>query len=142
LGPGTVPPSLANERWFLSRNGKPLEPVPFEKLARLAVSDRLKPTDLVWKDGMVKWKPLANVRDLFAEAAPKARKATAARLASPPAEWFYFVGLNETPHGPITFAELQARARRGELHPSDLVMKRGGARGPARHIGNLFSTKG
>lgn len=56
---------MANE-WFYTLNGQQAEaPVSAAQLKQLAVSGQLKPTDLVWQDGMFDWVPAASIKGLF-----------------------------------------------------------------------------
>jgi TM2 domain-containing membrane protein YozV len=56
--------------WFYSVNGQESGPVSARELKGLAAEHRLRPTDLVWKDGMSEWKPAAKVGGLFATGEP------------------------------------------------------------------------
>ncbi len=57
---------MANE-WHYTINGQPAAaPVTSAQLKQLAASGQLKPTDLVWQDGMLEWAPAGSVRGLFA----------------------------------------------------------------------------
>lgn len=56
---------MANE-WHYTLNGQPAAaPVSAAQLKQLAASGQLKPTDLVWQDGMLEWAPAGSVRGLF-----------------------------------------------------------------------------
>jgi hypothetical protein len=56
---------MANE-WHYTINGQPAAtPVNSAQLKQLAASGQLKPTDLVWQDGMLEWAPAGSVRGLF-----------------------------------------------------------------------------
>jgi hypothetical protein len=56
---------MANE-WHYTINGQPASaPVSAAQLKQLAASGQLKPTDLVWQDGMLEWAPAGSVRGLF-----------------------------------------------------------------------------
>lgn len=56
---------MANE-WHYTLNGQPAAaPVSAAQLKQLAASGQLKPTDLVWQDGMLEWAPAASVKGLF-----------------------------------------------------------------------------
>jgi hypothetical protein len=41
--------------WYYTNDGKQMEPVPTAELKRLAASGKLKPRDMVWKEGMPDW---------------------------------------------------------------------------------------
>ena len=157
----------AEGQWFYSKDGQPLEPASFEKLTQFVVSGKLKPTDVVWKEGMPMWKPIADLPGLFPDAVPKpprspgkksrmpSQKASQSWLYSLSAlpqmvspvqrssksvedEWYYISGADADPHGPVTFAELRQRAARGELRASDLVLGQGSEWKQARFVENLF----
>lgn len=51
--------------WHYSKNGQKHGPVSASDLKNLAKSGDLLPTDLIWKEGMAKWKPASNVKGLF-----------------------------------------------------------------------------
>ena len=51
--------------WFYSTNGVQQGPVPVEALQRLAASGQLRPTDLVWGEGMPAWQLAGSVAGLF-----------------------------------------------------------------------------
>jgi hypothetical protein len=56
---------MANE-WHYTLNGQPAAvPVSAVQLKQLAASGQLKPTDLVWQDGMLEWAPAGSVKGLF-----------------------------------------------------------------------------
>jgi hypothetical protein len=56
---------MANE-WHYTLNGQPAAtPVSAAQLKQLAASGQLKPTDLVWQDGMLEWAPAGSVKGLF-----------------------------------------------------------------------------
>jgi hypothetical protein len=47
--------------WFFSQEGRRLGPVPLGALRRLAESGRLRPEELVWKEGMAGWQSVGQV---------------------------------------------------------------------------------
>lgn len=56
---------MANE-WHYTLNGQPAAaPVGAAQLKQLAAVGQLKPTDLVWQDGMLEWAPASSVKGLF-----------------------------------------------------------------------------
>lgn len=56
---------MANE-WHYTLNGQPAAvPVSAAQLKQLAATGQLKPTDLVWQDGMLEWAPASSVKGLF-----------------------------------------------------------------------------
>jgi hypothetical protein len=53
--------------WHYTQNGQPAAaPVSMAELKQLAASGRLKPTDMVWKDGMPNWTQAGSIPELFA----------------------------------------------------------------------------
>ncbi len=58
--------------WHYSKNGVQLGPVSREELLRKKLSGEVLPTDLVWKQGMADWTPLAQVAELAGGAPPAA----------------------------------------------------------------------
>jgi hypothetical protein len=54
------------EMWYYTSEGKQMEPVTSAELKQLAASGLLKPTDMVWTDGMPKWVRASSTQDLFA----------------------------------------------------------------------------
>jgi len=57
------------EEWYYSNNGQQMGPVSEADLRALANDGGLKPTDLVWTDGMSAWTPASATRGFFASAA-------------------------------------------------------------------------
>lgn len=62
--------------WYYSIGGQKSGPVSAAQLKGLAESGDLKPTDLVWRDGMGQWAVAKAVRGLFATAATATAAAT------------------------------------------------------------------
>lgn len=59
---------MASE-WFYTRDNKSKAgPVSSAQLQALAKSGQLKPTDMVWKEGMAKWMPASAIKGLFNQA--------------------------------------------------------------------------
>ncbi len=55
---------MASE-WYYTRNGQRHGPVSGHELKRLAATGGLLPTDLIWKDGLPKWRPASATKGLF-----------------------------------------------------------------------------
>jgi hypothetical protein len=52
--------------WFYSTDGKQKTgPVTTSHLQQLARSGQLRPTDMLWQEGMPKWKQAATAQDIF-----------------------------------------------------------------------------
>ncbi|HYV38588.1 MAG TPA: DUF4339 domain-containing protein [Gemmataceae bacterium] len=58
------------DEWFYANNGQPTGPVTSTALRELAVTGMLKPSDLVWQEGMSQWAPASTTRGLFPAATP------------------------------------------------------------------------
>ncbi len=59
--------------WYYSHDGQQKGPVPASELERLASSGEFdKAKDLVWREGMADWMPLASVPELQSTASPAA----------------------------------------------------------------------
>ncbi len=55
------------EMWFYTSEGKQMEPVSMPELKRFMESGVLKPTDMVWKEGMPRWLRASSVKELYSE---------------------------------------------------------------------------
>src|SRR5438552_2345764 len=53
------------EIWYYTSQGKQMEPVTEADLKRLASSGLLRPTDLVWQEGMPDWIRASSAKGLF-----------------------------------------------------------------------------
>jgi len=53
------------DEWYYTQQGQQQGPVAAAQLKQLAVSGRLLPTDLVWKEGLANWVPASSARGLF-----------------------------------------------------------------------------
>lgn len=58
------------EAWFVGSEGHRSGPFSADVLREMAVSGRLAPTDLVWREGMAAWAPATSVPGLFATSRP------------------------------------------------------------------------
>lgn len=70
---------MAPREWYYAKQNKQHGPVSAAKLKQLAASGELKPSDLVWHEGMDEWAPARKIEGLFPEEAP-----SAARPVEPP----------------------------------------------------------
>jgi hypothetical protein len=52
-------------QWFYLQDGIETGPVPSSELKLLAAAGKLKPTDLIWKEGMRGWVPASRLTELF-----------------------------------------------------------------------------
>jgi hypothetical protein len=62
------------DEWYYSEEGQQRGPVTTAELRQLAASRRLRPTDLVWRDGYSNWIPAAAAEGLFAQPGPTAAR--------------------------------------------------------------------
>src|SRR5688572_22826769 len=69
--------------WFYASGGVQMGPVDTEGLKRLADAGELKPTDLVWRDGLADWTAASKLPELFPAGAPDGAAAPAATGAYP-----------------------------------------------------------
>ena len=53
------------EMWYYTTEGKQMDPVPIAELQRLAGNGTLKPTDMVWNEGLPRWVRANSVKELF-----------------------------------------------------------------------------
>src|ERR1022692_3769125 len=53
------------EMWYYTCEGKQMDPVSMKELSRLVGDGTLKPTDMVWKDGMPRWIRASSLKELF-----------------------------------------------------------------------------
>ena len=58
-----------SDQWYVGRNGQKAGPYSTEQLKRMAAAGQLVPTDLLWKQGLETWVPLAKVKGLVPAAA-------------------------------------------------------------------------
>ena len=73
--------------WYYARNKKQHGPVSSAGLKELAQSGELRPTDLIWKEGLPEWTPASSIKNLFpdeTDIAPTPPRKKAA--AKPPPE--------------------------------------------------------
>ena len=76
---------MAGAEWFYGKDNKQHGPVSAVQLKELAEKGALRPTDLVWREGMSDWMPASRVKGLFEPAveapivtAPSEREPSAA----------------------------------------------------------------
>jgi len=53
------------ELWYYTSEGKQMDPVSMKELRRLVTDGVLKPTDMVWKEGMERWIRASSVKELY-----------------------------------------------------------------------------
>jgi hypothetical protein len=76
---------MTQHEWFYAVDGNQMGPVGTDELKRLATLGELKPTALVWRDGLSDWTPASKIPGLFAAPAP-APAPMAAPAAAPAAD--------------------------------------------------------
>lgn len=54
-----------SETWFYESNGERRGPITATELRSLAVSQEVKPSTLIWKEGLPDWVPASRVKGLF-----------------------------------------------------------------------------
>lgn len=74
---------MANQ-WYYAQNGQQFGPLPGEQLRNMLSSGALRPTDLVWSDGLPAWMPASQVPALMPAPAPH-QPAPAPAYIQPPA---------------------------------------------------------
>ncbi len=60
------------QEWHYEINGERQGPITPRQLKQLAISGELRPADLIWKEGMVGWKPAKSIKGLFLAASQSA----------------------------------------------------------------------
>ncbi|MGI0133753.1 MAG: DUF4339 domain-containing protein [Candidatus Micrarchaeaceae archaeon] len=83
------------QQWYYSRNGQQHGPISEAELKQLAAVGKLKPTDMIWQEGMDNWVSAGSVKGLFLAAqAPEAKKAPPPlpEFEKPPSRSFAKVG--------------------------------------------------
>ncbi len=162
---GLALPDLMRNEWHYTIHGQPAaSPISATQLKQLAASGQLKPTDLVWQEGMVEWVPAGAIKGLF----PPAGKTLGDSAVVPP--WHYLATPYRSPSGkslgdsavlppvsakaanewhytlngqqaiaPITATQLKQLAASGQLKPTDFVWQYGMLEWvPANSVKGLF----
>jgi len=52
-------------QWYYARQNQQFGPLPEAQLLQLARTGLLKPTDMLWKEGMPQWAPASSIPNLF-----------------------------------------------------------------------------
>jgi hypothetical protein len=134
--------------WHYTVNGQPAAaPVSDDQLKQLAASGRLRPSDMVWKDGMANWASASSIPGLFGGAsapAPSPRSAPGPMAVAPADEYHagpvgggsatldigldlkraYSWDLHETPVSEAEQAALAANGVTGEVGQKYLAWRR------------------
>ena len=53
------------EMWYYTCEGKQMDPITIKEMKRLVGDGSLKPTDMVWKEGMQRWIRASSLKELF-----------------------------------------------------------------------------
>src|SRR5436309_1168258 len=53
------------ELWYYTNEGKQMDAVAMKELKRLVGDGPLKPTDMVWKEGMPRWTRASSLKEVF-----------------------------------------------------------------------------
>jgi GYF domain 2 len=56
---------MAAELWYYTNEGKQMDPVSIKELKRLVSDGVLKPTDMIWKEGMARWIRASSLKELY-----------------------------------------------------------------------------
>lgn len=72
------------ELWYFTCEGKQMEPVTSAELKQLAVTGFLRPTDMVWKEGMAQWVKAGGIKGLFPPGTPTSPNAIRAKSDTVP----------------------------------------------------------
>lgn len=73
------------QQWFYARGGQKAGPITSKQLREMAAAGGLRPTDLVWTEGMEQWKEARLVKGLFASAQADAHASADQRSDGPTA---------------------------------------------------------
>ena len=76
LGRSTQEAGMASDQWYVGRDGRRLGPYRYAVMRALALSGRLRPSDLVWTAGMTDWQPASAFSGLMSGATGEAGSAT------------------------------------------------------------------
>jgi hypothetical protein len=53
------------EMWYYTCEGKQMDPITLKEMKRLVGDGSLKPTDMIWKEGMLRWIRASSLKELF-----------------------------------------------------------------------------
>lgn len=81
--PGFPPGAPVSQEWYYSVEGDRQGPIGGAELKKLAEAGTLKPTDLVWKDGMADWVQARSIKGLFGAGAPSGSNTAEQPAAKP-----------------------------------------------------------
>ncbi|MFH1922177.1 MAG: DUF4339 domain-containing protein [Planctomycetota bacterium] len=104
---------MAPLQWYYAKNNEQHGPVSATELKQLAAGGELKPSDLVWHEGMDEWAPARKIKGLFQEDVPAPPKPVE-RPPKPPA----------TGGSPSAFENSEAAFERSRRRPRHHVFDR------------------
>jgi hypothetical protein len=55
------------EIWYYTREGRKMDPISTPEIQRLVREGKLKPTDMVWREGMPRWVRASSAPEIFPE---------------------------------------------------------------------------
>lgn len=119
--------------WYYAEEDQQVGPVTSSEIKRLAQSGRLKPDDLVWRDGMEMWMPARTVQGLFDGKPLAGSKSKPATKESEAAD-----RRNKTPESPARLAETPPGA--AAKQPEHAGRKPAGGNEPSARIEETPST--
>lgn len=64
-GSGAKGDKMSGEQWYVGQSGDRKGPFTSEDLRKMAESGELKPSDLIWKQGLEQWVPASSAKNLF-----------------------------------------------------------------------------
>lgn len=102
------------EMWYYTCEGKQMDAVTITELKTLVGDGTLKPTDMVWKDGMPRWIRASSLKELFPDPLTALDKYFTGAKAAPASS-----SQGATPKGmpPVTDAEGQRKRRPADGEP-------------------------
>ncbi len=148
-------------QWYYAQGDQTHGPIPSAELKCLATLGQLRPTDLVWGDGMGTWAAASTIKGLFsavpspvvatrgpsplqqtpiASQHPPHAQATVSLTEGTPTiadQWYY--AQQGQQKGPLSEEQLRQLATSGQIQPTDLAWKQGMASWmPASQIQGLI----
>ncbi len=108
-----------SEQWYYARDGQRHGPVPEEELRQLAAAGKVRPADLIWKEGMTEWVPARSVQRLFAEASSPGAAAVPPPLPGPAPGQASKPGLMDKIKGQVERLKSQGERLKGRLQSDE-----------------------
>lgn len=115
------------DQWYYADQGQRNGPVTEEQIKKLAVTGQIKPSDMVWKQGMTQWIQASQIAGLLPPLPPSLPPRESDSSGLPPlsgsSEWHYLQ--DEQRKGPTSEQKLRELVLCGQIRPTDLVWKKG-----------------